>query len=164
MTRALLKKNLLVFVGAGFGGVARYALGLFVASFTSGPFPWGTFVVNVTGCWAMGGLMYLFGDRGLLGPGQRLFLMVGLVGGYTTFSSFGYESDALMRQGHPALEALYGVASAVFGLAAVWAGKVSTRGLERWGVTALRARRGGASRRAAPAGAPPLPLEEELSE
>ncbi|MFN3484312.1 MAG: fluoride efflux transporter FluC, partial [Planctomycetota bacterium] len=134
------------------------------ALFISGPFPWGTFVVNVTGCWAMGGLMYLFKDRGLLGPGHRLFLMVGLVGGYTTFSSFGYESDALMRQGHPAMETLYAVASAVFGLAAVWAGRISIQGLGRLVMTAGRVRRGGVPRRAASKVAAPLPLEEELPE
>lgn len=159
MIGALLKKNLLVFAGAGLGGLARYAAGLLADSLAPGPFPWGTFAVNVTGCFAMGGLMYLFKDRGLLAPGHRLFLMVGLLGGYTTFSSFGYESDALMRQGPPALEALYAAASVLSGLAAVWAGRISTQGMER---LALVGRRTG--RHASPTVSRPLPLEEELSE
>jgi CrcB protein len=164
MTGDLLKKNLLVFVGAGLGGAARYGAGLLIGHFAAGPFPWGTFLVNVTGCFAMGGLMYLFKDRGRLTPNHRLFLMVGILGGYTTFSSFGYESDSLMRQGHPALEAAYAMASAIFGLASVWAGRAATKAFERGVLSMLRSRRQAAAQ-TTPAGAEgSLPLEEELSE
>jgi CrcB protein len=164
MTRGLLKKNLLVFVGAGLGGVARYAAGFLAGALVPGPFPWGTFAVNVTGCFAMGGLMYLFRDRGLLGPGHRLFLMVGLLGGYTTFSSFGYESDALLRQGHMGLEIVYAAASALFGLAAVRAGRAGVRGLERLALFIFRAGSAAAPRGTSPDLPRPLSLEEEPSE
>ena len=116
-------KGLLVFLGAGLGGVARWGVGEAVHRWISRSFPWGTLAVNVTGCFAMGGLMYLFAERGVLGPNQRLFLMVGVLGGYTTFSSFGHEFDALLRErgGGPAFA--YAAASVVLSLAAVAAGR-----------------------------------------
>jgi CrcB protein len=157
MGGGLLKKNLLVFIGAGLGGVARFGVGLLAGHVAPGPFPWGTFLINVSGCFAMGGLMYLFKERGVLTPHHRLFLMVGVLGGYTTFSSFGYESDALRRLGRPGLELAYVGSSAVFGLAAVWAGRVLAKALDR----ALRP-----APRPQPEPQVPgaLPLEEELSE
>jgi CrcB protein len=164
MTNGLLKKNLLVFIGAGLGGAARYGLGLLIVQFAPGPFPWGTFVINVTGCFAMGGLMYLFRERGLLSPNHRLFLMVGILGGYTTFSSFGYESDALMRKSHADAELAYALLSMVLGVAAVWAGRTLTQQLERKLLSAIRTRRKASPESSPAPSSGPLPLEEEVSE
>ncbi|HXG62798.1 MAG TPA: CrcB family protein [Planctomycetota bacterium] len=136
-----MKRSFLVFAGAGLGGVARWAAGLLVGSLLPGPFPWATFTVNVTGCLAMGGLLRIVQGRGGPAFGPRLFLMVGFLGGYTTFSSFGGEVDALLRQGHPGLGILYAAACVFSGPAAVWAGRAVVQRLER-----------------------PAPLKEELSE
>jgi CrcB protein len=131
MTRQLLYRNLIVFVGSGLGGVARFAVGAIASSHLGGPFPWGTFLINVTGCFVMGSLMYLFKDRPVLSPHHRLFFMVGVLGGYTTFSSFGYECDLLGRTDHPLVELGYVLLSVILGLGAVWAGRATTHGLYR---------------------------------
>lgn len=135
MNRSFLTQNLLVFVGAGLGGGARWGVGLLAARAFPDLLPcWATFFINVTGCFAMGALMYRFKDRGLMGTGHRLFYMVGVLGGYTTFCSFGYEADALWRQGRGGVELTYVLSSVVLGLVAVSAG----RGLARmlWGAGA----------------------------
>jgi CrcB protein len=162
MNRGLLFRNILVFVGAGLGGAARYGLGLLIGRFVPGPFPWGTFVINVSGCFVMGSLMYLFKDRGLLSPHHRLFLMVGILGGYTTFSSFGYESHALMMRSHPLVELSYALFSMILGIAAVWAGRGLTRQMEK--VLSIAPRKASAPRSSPDAGSGPFPLEKEISE
>jgi fluoride exporter len=120
-------KPLLVFLGAGLGGLARYGVGEVVHRWVSRSFPWGTLIVNVSGCFAMGGLMYLFAERGLLSANQRLFFMVGVLGGYTTFSSFGHEWDALLRKNGAGPAFAYAAASVALSFAAVWAGRAAAR-------------------------------------
>jgi CrcB protein len=115
----------LVFVGAGLGGVLRYGIGALVHRSARGLFPWGTFVINVTGCFVMGALMFLFEDRGRLSGDQRLFFMVGILGGYTTFSTYGYEAEALLRDREGRLFAAYAGGSIAAGVAAVWAGRLA---------------------------------------
>jgi len=90
-------------------------------------FPWGTLLVNVTGCFAIGFLAALADERGPLGPTGRLFWMVGVLGGFTTFSTFGYETFALAREGSHALALGNTLAQIVLGLGAVWAGVVLAR-------------------------------------
>ena len=88
-------------VGAGgfLGASARYLLGGFVHRQYGGTFPLGTWVVNVLGCLVIGVLAALVLDRPVLDPRLRLFAMVGVLGGFTTFSSFSYETLELWRQG-----------------------------------------------------------------
>ena len=113
-----------IWVGvAGFGGaVARYWLDNLVSRATSGSFPWGTFVVNVTGCFLVGFLSALLTGRVLPHPALRTAVLVGFIGAYTTFSTFMYETVQLYRGG-AALMALGNVAiSVVTGFGAAWAG------------------------------------------
>lgn len=126
LSKDFLFRNLLVFAGAGLGGVARYGVGLLLNS-SPGLFPWSTFLVNLSGCFAIGVLMDLFKNRGVLTPHHRLFLVMGVLGGYTTFSSFGYETDVLLRAGHPGLALAYALSSVILGLAAVRAGRAAVR-------------------------------------
>jgi CrcB protein len=91
--------HLCVFVGAAIGGVGRYGLSGVVANWIGAGFPWGTLVVNVTGCFVIGVFNTLTGPDGVfLVPGNlRVFVMVGVCGGYTTFSSFSLETLNLVR-------------------------------------------------------------------
>jgi CrcB protein len=89
----------LVAAGGGIGAVLRFALGGWLAERFGPSFPWHNFAVNVSGAFVLGVLMALSLDRGAIGPGWRLFLGVGVLGGYTTFSTLSYESMRLVEQG-----------------------------------------------------------------
>jgi fluoride exporter len=88
---------LLVALGGAIGAVARYVVGTAVQSAAGGPFPLGTLSVNVLGCFLIGVLGAMFA----VAPGHpaRLFLITGVLGGFTTFSSFGFETLNLLRSG-----------------------------------------------------------------
>ena len=115
-----------LFVGAGgfLGAVGRYGMSLLVARLGTFAFPWATFAVNVLGCLVIGALLPSVGDKPVVGENGRLFFVVGLLGGFTTFSAFGYESLALLRKGSGGLAAGYVLASVLLGLGAVWLGRL----------------------------------------
>lgn len=123
-----MTKTLLVGFGGFLGSIARYLVGGAVHRLADGPvFPFGTLVVNVTGCLAIGVLGALAEARGILSPEARVFLLIGLIGGFTTFSSFGYETFQLLRDGE-AFPALANVLlQVILGLGAVWAGSAFVR-------------------------------------
>jgi CrcB protein len=114
---------LLIFLGAGCGGVLRFLLGSAVQSAAPAEarwFPLGTLVVNATGCFAMGLLA-----AALIGEykeGWRALLLIGLLGGYTTYSSFGRETVALFTEGRPGAGALYILATNALAIGGVWLG------------------------------------------
>src|SRR5450759_2903732 len=87
---------LLVFVGGGVGSVARYLLATTVQRNAPEGFPFGTFLVNLIGCFAIGVVGALGLERAALSPEARTFLMVGILGGFTTFSSFAWETLGLL--------------------------------------------------------------------
>mgnify|MGYP002619910623 CR=1 FL=1 len=111
---------LLVGVGGGVGSIARYTLSFSVnQAVAGGHSPLGTAVVNITGCFAIGLLAGLTETRALLSPEMRLLVLTGLLGGFTTFSTFEYETFALLRDGQ-AMRALANVTGQfLIGLAAV---------------------------------------------
>ena len=117
---------LLVGAGGFAGSILRYLLNREVQQLfaTSGVFPYGILVVNVAGCFIIGLLGGLASAHGVLGPtsGARAFLFVGFLGGFTTFSAFGFDTLSMIREG-AFLLALANVASQiVLGLGAVWLG------------------------------------------
>ncbi len=121
--------NILCVAGGGaLGATLRYLVGGWVQRWSGGKlygvvFPWGTITVNLLGCLVIGLLVGLFETRGqLTSPSARLFLLTGLLGGFTTFSSFSLESLQLFQQEVPALAILNAVGSVVLGLAGVWLG------------------------------------------
>lgn len=123
---------LLVGLGGFIGSVARYKLGGWLLHATAQEkFPVSTFAVNVIGCLVIGVLAGLVEKHDVLGPGARLFLFTGLLGGFTTFSAFGLETVFLMRRGEPWVAAAYVIASVLIGLLAVWLG---IRGVGLWPV------------------------------
>jgi CrcB protein len=118
---------LAVFAGGGLGALGRYWIGGWVQSHAGVSFPWGTLCVNATGCLAIGVLATLLEERALLGPAARLFLIVGVLGGYTTFSTFGIETWRLIEAGEWLRATANAVGSVAAGLAAVAAGVVVAR-------------------------------------
>lgn len=111
---------LLVAVGGGIGSVARYLVGGWFANRFGPAFPYGTFVINVTGSFIIGFFLAFAQERISLSPYWRLFFAVGFVGGYTTFSTFEYESVRLLQDGEMLLGALYLLGSVLTGgLAAI---------------------------------------------
>ncbi len=119
-------------VGAGgfIGSVLRFAVGQWLArSHAEPPLPWGTVLVNVSGCFAIGILAALVETRGLWSGTTRAFVFVGILGGFTTFSTFGYETVQLVREGHPVASAASVAVQVVGGIAAVWAGQLLVRAL-----------------------------------
>ena len=88
---------LLVFLGGGIGATARYGLQGVVYRVAGTAFPYGTLAVNVLGSLLIGFLMALFEERFIVNPSLRLFLTIGILGGFTTFSSFSYETIAMLR-------------------------------------------------------------------
>lgn len=92
-------KYVLVFSGGGLGAALRYWTQGLVYSRTGTAFPYGTLAVNVAGCFVIGLLMISLEERFLAVPSLRLFLTIGILGGFTTFSSFSYETLVLLRDG-----------------------------------------------------------------
>jgi CrcB protein len=108
----------LVLLGSGLGGVARYLTSTWMAARFGSGFPWGTFTVNVVGGLLIGLLATLADERGIIGPQARLFLVVGVLGGFTTFSSFSLETLRLAEGGEllpAAMNILANVALALLG-------------------------------------------------
>lgn len=119
----------LVALGGALGAVCRYLAGNVVSKAVDSALPWGTFLINLGGCFAMGLLMTVIVERGLLPAAWRLFLCVGLLGGFTTFSSFGYEALMLLAEGNILAAAGYAGGSVVLGLMAAGVGVLAARAI-----------------------------------
>ncbi|MFM8229890.1 MAG: fluoride efflux transporter CrcB [Chthoniobacterales bacterium] len=114
---------LLVGLGGFAGAVTRYLLGGWILHHASATkFPWSTFAVNVLGCLVIGLLSGVAERFDAIGPHARLFLFTGLLGGFTTFSAFGFETFFLLRRGEWLVAALYAGASVAVCVLAVWTG------------------------------------------
>ena len=111
-----------IIAGAVAGAPLRYFLGSRVQSLGWGQFPFGTLMVNVTGCLAIGLILGLAESRDALSREARLLLVTGFLGSYTTFSAFGWETYDLMRTGEALRAIMYAAASVVVGILAVYAG------------------------------------------
>jgi CrcB protein len=119
--------NLLaIALGGAIGSVARYLLSTFVLRMSGTLFPLGTFVVNVIGCLVFGAIAGATTQRVELTPATRLFLLTGILGGFTTFSSYAFESFVLVRDGQILWAAMNVAGQVVAGLAGMWAGYVIT--------------------------------------
>ncbi len=116
-------------VGAAVGANARYYVGQWVAVWLGGTFPSGTLIVNLSGSFLIGVIATILNEHLHLDPHWRLLLVVGLLGGYTTFSSFSFEVIALMQIDRWIAAAAYVLLSVVLGLAACMLGILLVRAL-----------------------------------
>ena len=120
-----MEKYLLVLAGGAVGSLARYLASTAIMSRFTGRFPLGTVIVNVTGCFLIGAMMTALTHRTPANPNLRLLLVVGFLGGYTTFSSFEWETFVAARDGNPWLGLVNVLASVTLGYLAVWLGAMS---------------------------------------
>ena len=115
-------------LGGSLGAVARYVFGGWVQRFLGFEFPFGTFLVNLTGCFVIGFAATLAGERLHTWNSLRSFFFVGFLGAYTTFSTYMFESVKLLQEGKAGLGLANLVGSVVLGFLALWLGIV----LARW--------------------------------
>jgi CrcB protein len=121
-----LVKYLVILIGGGTGSLARYAAGAAITSRFGSRFPLGTMVINVTGSFLIGLIMTLLSER-QPHPYWRMALVVGFLGGYTTFSSFEWETFSAVRSGGFWIGLSNVAGSVVLGYAAVWMGALLAR-------------------------------------
>ena len=116
------KTLVLIGVGGLLGSVCRYLVSLYITKQIPSAFPYGTFIVNLTGCFLIGVIAGLSQRYNWLTPEWRFFLTTGFCGGFTTFSSFAFENTKLLQAGQYFTFGLYSVASFALGIVAVFAG------------------------------------------
>ncbi len=117
-------KTVLVFIGGGIGSVFRYLMAGWVYSLLGSSFPYGTLFVNITGSFIIGFFLTLAEDKFLIAPDIRAFVAIGIVGGFTTFSTFSYETFKLLRSGSFFIGALNMMVSITLALIVVWVGSI----------------------------------------
>lgn len=117
-----MQNYLLVFAGGGIGAIARYWLSGFVYQKIGSDFPSGTLLVNILGCLLIGIMMSVLEERFVVYPSLRIFLTMGILGGFTTFSSFSFETVALLRDGELFYATANVVLSVVTCLGSTWLG------------------------------------------
>ena len=120
---------LLVFVGGGLGASLRHTINIACAKCIGTAFPWGTFIINITGSIVMGLIAGYLAFKGEASQPWRLFLMTGVLGGYTTFSAFSLDTALLYERGALALAAAYVAGSVILSIAGLFAGLALMRSL-----------------------------------
>jgi fluoride exporter len=113
--------------GAMLGANLRFLVGNWAADRFGADFPYGTFVINVSGAFAIGIVLSFIGERAGVSPLWRLFFVTGFLGGYTTFSSYAWEALVLVQDGDLLPAALYVVGSNIVGFIGVWLGATLAR-------------------------------------
>jgi CrcB protein len=120
---------LLVFIGGGLGSTLRYIVNVVCPRFLGTAFPYHTFIINITGSTVMGLIAGYLAFKGDAVQSWRLFLMTGILGGYTTFSAFSLDSMVLYERGEIGLALFYVLGSVVFSIAGLFAGLTLVRHL-----------------------------------
>jgi len=118
---------LLVFFGGGLGATLRHLVNVSCARCLGTAFPWGTFIINITGSTAMGLIAGYLAFKGEASQHWRLFVMTGILGGYTTFSAFSLDAALLYERGELGLAALYVVGSVALSIAGLFGGLALVR-------------------------------------
>ncbi len=120
---------LIIGIGGFLGAVIRYSVAFWIGERWGRSFPLGTFIINVTGSFLIGLLMTLLTERFMVNPQWRLLLVVGFLGAYTTFSTFEYETGALLKDGEWLIAGLNLTLSVSFGFIALKLGEVIAKSI-----------------------------------
>jgi fluoride exporter len=118
---------LIVFLGGGLGAALRHGINLLSARTLGTEFPYGTLIINVTGSLVMGLIAGYLAFKGDTAQHWRLFLMTGILGGYTTFSAFSLDAALLYERGATGLAAIYVLASVILSIGGLFAGLALVR-------------------------------------
>lgn len=118
----MLKTLLIIGLGGAIGSILRYLTSLFAARYWENHFPMATFITNVIGCFLIGLFIGILEKQQLANSDLKWFLITGFCGGYTTFSTFGYENFNLLQSQNSAMAFAYIALSVIIGLMAVWFG------------------------------------------
>ncbi len=124
-----MSKYLWVGIGGFAGAIARYALGVWIYDRLGTRFPYGTFVINITGCFLIGVILTVLDSRVGVPPAWRLAIPIGFIGAYTTFSTFEYETFRSVQSGQASIGMLNIALSVIVGYFAVWLGVMAGRTL-----------------------------------
>jgi CrcB protein len=124
-----MQKTIFIALAGLVGTLVRYWLSGFVARQYGETFPWGTLIVNLIGSFLAGAMYHLAEERLLIAPAVRAVILIGLIGGFTTFSSYGLQTFTLLRNGEVGLATLNVAVSNVLGLLMVWIGYVAFKAL-----------------------------------
>ena len=129
----MLASSIWVAVGGAIGSLGRFWLGVLFAAWIDSRFPWATLAANVSGCFVIGFFATLTGPDGrlLVAPTMREFVMIGICGGYTTFSAFSLQSLTLAQQGDWLRAGVNVAASVVLCLVAVWLGHLAAAAINQ---------------------------------
>ena len=119
-----MSRYVMIALGGAAGAVARYQIAAMIQARLPLGFPWGTFVVNVTGCFVMGLAMVLLTDRLVPNPNWRYLIPIGFIGAYTTFSTFEFETFRAVTEGAWLTGAANIAGSVAAGYAALWLGAI----------------------------------------
>ena len=123
--KAALSYAALVGIGGFFGSLARYGLTIVVQrQFPASIFPWGTLAVNLLGCFLIGIVAGIVQEKQILSPAASVFILIGLLGGFTTYSTFAYEAFALLGEAEFFRASATVLLHVVAGIALVWLGFV----------------------------------------
>jgi CrcB protein len=125
-----LLKYVMVGVGGCLGSILRFWLGSYIGSKMGTRFPYGTLVINITGSFLIGLVFAVLTARTQWSPNWRYLIPIGFIGGYTTFSSFEYETLRMVQDGQIGMGVLYVAASVVVGFVAVWGGITAGRAMQ----------------------------------
>jgi fluoride exporter len=125
-----MNKYWMVGLGGFFGSIARFWVGAYITYRMGAKFPYGTFIINISGSFLIGLIVTLLADRTHWNPNLLYLIPIGFIGAYTTFSTFEFEAFRSIRSGDLALALFYVVSSVIVGFVAVWLGILSGRALE----------------------------------
>jgi fluoride exporter len=124
-----MNKYLMVGVGGFIGAIARFWLGGYISNKLGTRFPYGTFVINISGSFFIGFILTLLAERTHWSPNWRYLIPIGFIGAYTTFSTFEYEALRGIQDGEFLIASLYVTLSVFVGFVAVWLGAMTGRSI-----------------------------------